>query len=214
MSNEREIVTKQFVRANEEQHEEKKKISLYDRAHLKLISLVHVILYKFFVEPYKALRNAGLKERQQVLEVGCGPGFFTIPSAKIVGPNGRVYAIDINPAAVEAVRQKAEKIGLTNLSVFEADAARTGLPDQSIDIAFFFGVLHSIKNLQEVLKEIFRILREGSSLSVEKPHSWSERRLLGEVEKQGSFKFIEKQKEIYKFGKGPTANQNTSNTED
>ena len=45
--------------------------------------------------PYDILRNIGIKEGMSVLDIGAGPGFFTIPAAKIVGPNGRVFALDI-----------------------------------------------------------------------------------------------------------------------
>jgi ubiquinone/menaquinone biosynthesis C-methylase UbiE len=40
--------------------------------------------------PYKLLKAAGLEEGQKVIEVGCGPGFFTIPAARIVGDEGHV----------------------------------------------------------------------------------------------------------------------------
>ena len=55
--------------------------------------------------PYRILNTAGLKKGQQVLEVGCGPGFFTIPASRIVGEEGHVYAVDINPLAVARVKE-------------------------------------------------------------------------------------------------------------
>ena len=45
--------------------------------------------------PYKLLKAAGLEEGQKVIEVGCGPGFFTIPAARIVGDEGHVYAVEV-----------------------------------------------------------------------------------------------------------------------
>ena len=59
-----------------------------------------------FRNPDKLLKAAGLKSGQKVLEVGCGPGFFTIPAAKIVGEEGFVYAVDVHPLAIRRVKAK------------------------------------------------------------------------------------------------------------
>jgi predicted methyltransferase len=71
----------------------------YDRVHFAIIRIVHENLYGLLVNPYGRLTRAGLKRGQRVIEVGCGPGFFTVPAAKIVGEAGYVYALDINAAA-------------------------------------------------------------------------------------------------------------------
>jgi len=65
-------------------------------------------LLPLFRNPYRLLRAAGLKPGQTVLEVGCGPGFFTIPTARIVGEKGMVYAVDINPLAIRRVMGKIQ----------------------------------------------------------------------------------------------------------
>ena len=59
--------------------------------------------------PYDILRNIGIKECMSVLDIGAGPGFFTIPAAKIVGPNGRVFALDIYFKSKEIIKNKNEK---------------------------------------------------------------------------------------------------------
>jgi predicted methyltransferase len=53
--------------------------------NFKMMAFVHETLYGLFRDPTKALRDAGLEAGQTVLEVGCGPGFFTVPVARIVG---------------------------------------------------------------------------------------------------------------------------------
>jgi len=81
-------------------------MSLHDRIEFMFISIMHETLYGLFMKPEKLLVPAGIKKDQQVLEVGCGPGFFTIPAAEMVGEKGMVYAIDINPYAIKKVEKK------------------------------------------------------------------------------------------------------------
>ena len=175
-------------------------VSLYDKLHLGMISLVHDTFYRAFVNPHRLLDAAGLKRGQVVLEVGCGPGFFVIPAAETIGKNGHLYTLDINPVAVEHVRNKVEAKGLTNTKVIHVDAAKTGLPDLSIDVAFLFGVIHSLKNLDGVLQEMHRVLKEDGILAVQKS-SWSEKHLLDRITKDRMFHFTGREARIYRFGR-------------
>jgi len=142
-------------------------MSLSNKVHFKMMSLVHETLYGLFRDPYKALNAAGLEPDQKVLEVGCGPGFFTIPAARIVGDKGTVHALDISPLAVERVQQKIEKEGATNVETILANAAQTGLPDQSFDLVFVFGLAHSVGDMESILTELHRLLRPGGILAIE-----------------------------------------------
>jgi SAM-dependent methyltransferase len=74
-----------------------------------MISLMHDNpLLPHLKNPYKSLEAAGLRPGQKVMEVGCGPGFFTIPAAKMVGEKGLIYAIDVNRRAMKRVEEKIE----------------------------------------------------------------------------------------------------------
>ena len=83
-----------------------------------------------FRDPGKLLEKVDIKERQIVLDFGCGSASYVIPAARIVGGNGMVYALDIHPLAISAVEKKATKEGLTNIATIISDRD-TGLPDES-----------------------------------------------------------------------------------
>ena len=138
----------------------------YDHVHFGIIRIVHEGLYGLFVDPQRLLAQAGIRDGQRVLEVGCGPGFFTIPAAKMAGETGYVYALDINPVAVEHVRRKITRARLGNVEVRLADASETGLPSGRIDVAFLFGVMKAFKDVSKVLREMHRVLRTTGALSI------------------------------------------------
>lgn len=132
-----------------------------------MISFVHEILYGLLRNPHKILRNAGLRPGQAVLEVGCGPGFFTVPAAEIIGPEGRILAFDVNPCAVEHVQNKIDMAGVKNAQVIIADAAATKLPGHRFDLVFVFGLAYPLGNMDEIWRELHRIIKPGGILSIE-----------------------------------------------
>jgi len=167
----------------------------------RIISLMHDNpLLPIFRNPYKLLRAAGLKLGQKVLEVGCGPGFFTIPAAKIVGKEGVVYAVDVHPLAIARVKEKIEKEGMKNVGPILANASDTGLPDRSIDIAFIFGLRYIAGGLENVIAEIHRILKPGGVLSFEKTKG-SAKKLIEEVEREG-FIYSGREGRLFLFTRG------------
>jgi ubiquinone/menaquinone biosynthesis C-methylase UbiE len=142
-------------------------VSHPNRLNFKMMSFVHETLYGLLRDPDKALRAAGLERGQDVLEVGCGPGFFTIPAAKIVGEEGSILALDVNPLAVAHVQQKIEAQHVTNARTVLANAAQTDLPDRSFDLIFVFGVAHPIGGMAAIWAEMGRLLKPDGTLSVE-----------------------------------------------
>ena len=152
----------------------------------KMMSLIHDNpLQRIVRNPYRLLKAAGLKPGQKALEVGCGPGFFTIPAAKIIGGKGVVYALDNHPLAIKRVQGKVRKERIENVETILADAAETGLPDKSIDIAFLFGFVHHTAGMESIFSELHRVLRPEGTLSVEKTPWLSEEKLVTAVERTG-----------------------------
>lgn len=137
------------------------------KTSFKMMSFIHETLYSLFRDPYKALRAAGLEAGQRVLEVGCGPGFFTIPASRIVGQGGSVVAMDVNPVAVEHVQKKIDETGEANVEALVASAAQTDLPEQAFDLIFLFGLARPIGDMQAIWSEVHRLLKPEGTVAVE-----------------------------------------------
>lgn len=157
-----------------------------------MISLMHDNpLLPLIKNPYRSLETAGLKPGQKVMEVGCGPGFFTIPAAKIVGDKGIIYATDINHRAIKRVEEKMRKHRVDNIKPILGNAADSGLQDSSIDLAFIFGLRYIAGGLSNLISEMYRILKPGGILSFEKT-TGSDDSLRKEVERVGFYKTMKK----------------------
>lgn len=142
-------------------------MSVSERIHFWMISLVHETLYGLTRDPYEILNAAGIREGQRVLEIGPGPGFFTVPAAEIVGDSGRLYTVDNNPYAINHVQKKVTESGLTNIQVVEKDMTATGLAAETVDLTFMFGFHHFRGDMAPILREVHRLLVSGGQLVVE-----------------------------------------------
>lgn len=120
----------------------------------------------------KILSKMGIGEKQQIAELGCGhSGFFVFPLAKLVGRQGKVYAVDILKTTLEEIKKEAEKRNLpqvatvwSNLEVFKA----TNIESNSLDGALLVNTLHQSSRRIEMLREAIRLLkRKGRLLIVE-----------------------------------------------
>jgi ubiquinone/menaquinone biosynthesis C-methylase UbiE len=106
-----------------------------------------------------------LKEGQQFLDFGCGTGDFTLPVAKAVGGQGKVYAVDCNRTQLKVVAKKAREAGITNIETILSDS-KVDLPDESLDVVLMCDVLHEIRHKRDVLKEAYRLLKSNGVLLI------------------------------------------------
>ena len=109
--------------------------------------------------------SSRIKKGNHVLDYGCGPGFVTIPTAKIVGAQGVVYALDIHPLSIAIIKNKIKKYNLKNVKTILTNKS-TGLPDESIDIVLLFNVIFMIKDKDVLIKELHRVLKKGGIISI------------------------------------------------
>ena len=128
---------------------------------------------------FEVLGKVGVRRGQTVLDYGCGSGTFTIPCARIVGEEGRVYALDIRPHALERVREKAKNEGVGNIETILPDRSKltSSLKDESVDAILVYDVIHEIEDTQGLLEELHRVLRPGGFLSIFPMHVGTEKML-------------------------------------
>ena len=120
----------------------------------------------------EVLEKIGIRRGQTVLDFGCGYGIYTIPAAKIVGEQGRVYALDKDKDALDDLMRKAESAGLRNIERMETPGKlEIELADESVDVVLLFDVFHSFyfpqaDDRRRLLGEISRIMKLSAFLSI------------------------------------------------
>ena len=120
--------------------------------------------------PQRHLKKVPLKKGMAVVDYGCGPGRYTLPVAKLVGPKGKVFAMDIQPLAVKMIKEKAAGESLTNIEAILVDSYDTGIQGSSIDLVLLLDTLHLIKDCQTLFQEIHRILKQDGLLFMDGGH--------------------------------------------
>ncbi len=150
--------------------------------------------YKFF-GPTKILQGAGLRPGMKVLEIGCGTGFFTLSTARMLGAQGYLVAMDMLAQSVETVAQKVEAANLTNVRVIQGDALNTQLEKESFDEILIFGVIPApMLPMDKLLAEMHRLLKPGGVMAVWPP-SWVHQAII----QSGLFKYCTRQNGVMNY---------------
>ncbi len=99
-----------------------------------------------------------------ILEVGCGPGFFTIPLAKAIVGKGTLDAIDTSPEMIKILKERLSTVDLPVSRVVRTivgDAERIYYPERSFDLIFLANTFHDLKDPKGFLVRMNRIMRPG-----------------------------------------------------
>ena len=109
-------------------------------------------------------RTAGFGPGATVLDVGCGPGYAAMDLAELVGPSGRVIAVDKSDRFLGLLKERARERHLNNVMVHRADLEAGEFPENVMaDGAWLRWVLAFVKNPKAVLAEVTRALgRRGA----------------------------------------------------
>jgi ubiquinone/menaquinone biosynthesis C-methylase UbiE len=127
-------------------------------------------LVDLFFRQRRHLEKVPLREGMVVVDYGCGPGRYTIPIAELVGPKGKVFAVDIHPLAIKTVKEKAARSDLKNVEAVLVDSFNTGIQSSSADLVLAIDMIHSITDYDALFHEIHRILKPNGLLFMDAEH--------------------------------------------
>jgi len=113
---------------------------------------------------FEIIKALDLKPGMAVADVGTGTGLFTRMFAPLVGPEGKVYAVDIAPSFVRHIEQRAKADGIKNIEGVVCTADSVNLPPNSIDLAFICDAYHHFEFPQKTMQSIHRALKPGGSV--------------------------------------------------
>jgi ubiquinone/menaquinone biosynthesis C-methylase UbiE len=110
-----------------------------------------------------------VKPGQTVVDLGCGPGFFSTALARLVGENGHVISVDLQPQMLDMVRRRATQLGLVSRIQFhQCPLDRIGI-DQQVDFALAFWMVHEVPDTEAFLGEIRAFLKPDARFLLVEP---------------------------------------------
>ena len=122
-------------------------------------------LRNIFLSPEQLIKRIELKVNSTVLELGPGPGYFSIPVARKL-KNGKLYLADIQQEMLGYAKKRIEKRKLDNVEYYLCDGKTFNFNDNSFDIIYMVTVIGEVENKDEYLKDFYRILKPNGILSI------------------------------------------------
>jgi arsenite methyltransferase len=114
----------------------------------------------------RVIESLQVRPGDRIADVGSGGGYFTFSLAKAVGPEGKVYAVDVDEEMNDLVAQQAKKEGVGNVEVILAKPDDPLLPTSGIDLIFTSNTYHHIENRVNYLTNLRRYLRPNGRIAI------------------------------------------------
>jgi len=128
-------------------------------------------IFRALLQSPKRIFGRYINPGDNVLDIGCGPGFFTRSMARMVGENGRVIAVDLQEEMLEKLRARASKEGLLRrIRTVKASEESLNLSGQDPAVfALAFYVVHEVPDRERLFRELWNALGQGGTLLVVEP---------------------------------------------
>jgi predicted methyltransferase len=117
-------------------------------------------------KPDQIMDALGVADGSKVADIGAGAGWFTIQLARRVGPNGLIYAQDIQRQMLEAIRRRVSREGLQNVQTVRASDTDPNLPAASVDAILAVDVYSEVEDHVAFLRSLARALKSNGRIGV------------------------------------------------
>ena len=117
-----------------------------------------------YQKPHEVLTALNLKPGEVIADIGAGSGYFTFPIAHHLGPEGKVYAVDVSPDMILHLNRRIRDLKTTNVVSVLADPDDPLLPEQSVNRFFICDVWHHVESPSKYLGMIKKMLKPGGQV--------------------------------------------------
>jgi arsenite methyltransferase len=113
----------------------------------------------------RVVKTLEITPGMRIADLGAGTGVFSLPFAKAVGPEGKVYAIDVDAALLAIVKEKAAAASVGNIETVVAGATDPKVPEP-VDLLFICDTMHHLPDQVEYVKQFAKLLKRGGRVAV------------------------------------------------
>jgi ubiquinone/menaquinone biosynthesis C-methylase UbiE len=137
-----------------------------------------------WLQPPRKMLEPYIQDGMTVLDLGCGPGFFTIEIARMVGPSGRVIAADLQEGMLQKIKNKITGTELEKrIKLHKSEETGIGVTEK-VDFILAFYMIHEVPDQEGLFKQITSLLKpNGRLLMVEPPFHVSTAAFEGTIDK-------------------------------
>jgi ubiquinone/menaquinone biosynthesis C-methylase UbiE len=116
--------------------------------------------------PRLVLEALEIRAGQTVADLGCGSGYYAFRMSQLVGPSGKVQAIDVEPRMLQFVRERAQRESIANIEPVLAAANDPNLQPNSVDLLLMVDVYHELEHPYEVMQKVRDALKPGGRVAL------------------------------------------------
>lgn len=114
--------------------------------------------------PRLLLESLKIRPGDRIADIGAGSGYFTFRLSKLVGEEGKIYAVDIQAEMLTLIRNKAKELGVDNIELVQGTPLSPKLPEASVDLILMVDVYHEFSHPWEMTVEMLNALKPGGRI--------------------------------------------------